>query len=84
MCETSIQNPIFAEFKYFFRNATDSEIIGSLNLQVYCKDHIDNHATFMGALVQEIDNRGWDYSALRQMHTGSSVKLVNNKIVLNR
>jgi hypothetical protein len=83
MCTTDNQNPIFTEFGSIFKNATDSEIIGSLNLQVYCKDHIDNHSIFMGALVQEIDNRGWDYSALSQMHLGSSVKLINNKIVLN-
>ncbi len=84
MCSSTYLHPIRNEFLHLFGKSSDKEIIGSLNLQVHCKDRIDNHNIFLGALLQEIDNRGWDYSALNRgnncLQTGVEVRLVNKKI----
>lgn len=80
---SSFNNPIQRELRRHFQLASDREILNSLNLQFKCKDRIDNHAIFLGALQQEMQYRGWDFSIIYSLDTKQSdyqLKLIDNRL----
>jgi len=77
---------LYKEDLDFFKKKNDKELIDIFNREVGNPGWTSSRATYLAALHQEFDNRGYDYSVILGIEGGlylrHKVKLVGNKFEL--